>query len=55
MVTHHSRPLADRATASAQQQLAGHTILRFTHADVTRSPHHVAAQIQAALATSPVA
>jgi len=47
----HSTPTAfqaDRATANALQ-LAGYTILRFTHADVTRRPHHVAAEIQAAL------
>ncbi len=47
----HSTPSAfqaDRATANALQ-LAGHTILRFTYADVTQRPASVATQIRDAL------
>jgi very-short-patch-repair endonuclease len=40
---------ADRDQSNALQ-LAGYVILRFTHADITRRPAHVAQQIRAALA-----
>jgi very-short-patch-repair endonuclease len=47
----HSTPTAfqrDRATSNALQ-LDGYAVLRFTHADITRRPRHVARQIRAAL------
>ena len=35
--------------SAAAAQLAGYTVLRFTHADVPRRPHQVATQIRHAL------
>jgi very-short-patch-repair endonuclease len=51
----HGTPRAFQAdrTQSNALQLAGWTILRFTHADVTRRPELVARQIRAVLAHEP--
>ena len=43
---------ADRTLSNAVQ-LAGWTILRFTYADITRRPTHVAAQLRQALGRLP--